>query len=151
MDFLEKPDPGQRPVTLGRPQGDREDCSNLFHREATEVTQFDNACLPQIRLCKTLKGGVHQQNLIAPFGGDCHTLFQIDALSIATSDGCPMCPRMIHEHPAHDVSCDTDKVFAVFPIHILSGKPEIRLMDQRSWLQGMVRPFASHISLGEAM
>jgi hypothetical protein len=62
-----------------------------------------------------------------------------------------MCPRMIHEHPAHDVSCDADKVFAVLPIHILSGKPEIRLMDQRSWLQGMVRPFASHIRLGEPM
>jgi hypothetical protein len=58
---------------------------------------------------------------------------------------------VIDEHSAHYVRRNTHEMAAALPVHLFSGKPEICLMDQCSWLQSVVGPLPPHVRLGQAM
>ncbi len=78
-------------------------------------------------------------------------ILQLDSFSLATALIGVAGARVVYEHSPHHVSRKADEMFTAVPIDILVNKAQIRLIDQGSRLQGVVRPLAPHVGIGNAM
>ena len=59
---------------------------------------------------------------------------------------------MIHQDPPHQAGGDGEELRAILPVRLaLFHQLQVRLVDQRGGLQGVVRPFAAHVAGGQAM
>ncbi len=139
--LLVEPGSPHPPIPLHRARRNPEHIGRLFDRQAAERSQLDDLCLLRVDFAKPreqLVDGDHGQ-----LAGRCilPCLFQRQRADATPPFARLMSARVIDQDASHQLRSNPEKVGAVVPVHLpLIDQLEVRLVDQRSRLQGVLGP-----------
>src|SRR6187399_1358811 len=160
--FAAQPGTSHGPLALDGGQRNPGDTRRLLERQAAEVAQFDDPALRRIDLVKFRQCRVDGEYIDALVIQcmECLSFIDFDGrLRVVQADfsgsiAAPLraaLPRVVHEHAAHDLRRQREKLLAVLPLeYALPGKPDECFVDQRRALQRVIAALACHLAPREA-
>jgi len=131
-----------RPFPFEGGGGDSNDFGGFFDRKSTKVAQFHNPFLLRVEGGEPAESVVNGQYVNVSRGRGRLVASQRYTLPpgaplVRSSCSCP-----INKNSAHDLRGNTIEVRAILPADSpLIDQADVRFVNQRRWLQGMIRPF----------
>jgi hypothetical protein len=147
--LLVQPRFGERQISAHGPGRYLENLRNLINRQAAEIAQLHRRRLPSIHLLQCLQALVESHQVGAPSIWQVDRLFERNSAAVAFRG--LAATRMVHQNLAHWLRCNRKEMRAALTGRglLLLEQPNVRLVNQRGWLQRVVRAFFSQVTGGQ--
>src|ERR1700687_1422936 len=120
----------------------------FFHREPTEIAEFDGLAFSRIQLLKGVEPAVEGHEVPAPLFPEAYRLIEWHFQASALAGFFPA--RVVHQNLAHQSCRHSKEMRAALPCRIrLIDQPHVSLVDQRRWLQGVPLAFFAQVAGGK--
>jgi hypothetical protein len=121
----------------------------FLDRESAKCAKLDDPRQLSVDLGQAIERMVQRQDGYLIWRGDLLGVIHGHTPDTLAPLICAMTTSVIDEDAAHDLRRDTKEVRAIPPIDLaLVDEPDVRLMDQGCWLQGVVGPLTPKLAPG---
>jgi hypothetical protein len=147
--FAMEPGSGGAPVTLDGRWRHAEDVRSCFDRESAERAKLDDPGQRRVDPLQASKRVIQHEDGNFVWRGDVfrfidgHTPLAVAPLDRGVTTG------VIDQDPPHDLCGDAKEVCAILPVDLaLIDEPQVDLVNERRWLQGVVSTLAPELTRG---
>src|SRR5262245_33337673 len=129
------------------PQGNPESLRNLVLCHSAEKLQLDDLGLTLVERGKAGERLVESHQVGGPLAASHLRFLDRNPFGSGSLLGIP-CTGVVHQNLAHQMSRKAEKMGTAFPLRLLLvHESEIGFMDQRRWLERMIRALAAHVGV----